>query len=266
MKYKIIFIFFILVYSCKKQEKTVVRVIGHGGNGLEFPGSVYHGNSKEAMDFTFSNPNADGVELDLRMAQDGTLWLSHDEILDNETNSSGCVANKMTEELKDVKYKSLQNEKLAKLVEIESFRESSKYIYVDVKHANSCSSIIQNEVQYLQALDTWKKSIVNSDLRIYIILNNEDWIQPFVQEGWRVLFSTDDSQTRANLLIQYPSLTGFVCKNSLCSESQVDDLKSQGKEIYLYEVRSPKSLKEVRKKNPTGVISDDVQGAILEFK
>lgn len=266
MNYKIILIFIVLFFSCKKKEQSSVVVIGHGGNGLEFEGSIYHGNSKEAMDFTFANPNADGVELDLRMAADGSLWLSHDETLETETKSTGCVGDKNEEELAGIKYNSLQNEKLAKLTDIISFQTSDKSIFVDVKHANTCQNNIQEVATYLAVLDEWKQTISNSNKRIYIILNTVDWTEPFILAGWQVLYSSDDSAVRNQLTNDYPSIKGFVCKNSLCSKIQVNEIKSKGKEIYLYEVRSPKSLKEVREKNPTGVMSDDVQGAILEFK
>jgi glycerophosphoryl diester phosphodiesterase len=266
MNYRTVLLLIIWLIACKKKESLPILVIGHAGMGLEFSGSLYHGNSEEAMDFAIGMPNCDGVEIDVRMSSDGSLWLSHDETLDYETNSSGCVGDKSIEELNNVYYNTLKKEKLAELSEIECFREGSKYLFLDIKHANFCQNNSQDVNLFLNGLNDWKKKITNASSRVVIVLSNADWVSPFLSAGWNVLFSSDDSELRTQLTSAYPSLKGFVCKNGLCSENDVENLILAGKEIYLYEVRSPKALKQVRKKNPTGVLSDDVQGSIVEFK
>lgn len=266
MRYKVIVGFLVVIISCKKQEIFPILVVGHAGMGLEFSGSVYHGNSEEAMSFALETPNCDGVEMDIQMAKDGTLWLFHDESLNNDTKSTGCVANKIASELKSVHYNTIKKEKLAQLTEIELLRTGEKNIFLDIKHLNYCDNAIQNVDQFLANLASWRTSIDNPNSRVWVILSNANWIAPFCQAGWTVLFSSDDVNLRKQLIAEQPDLKGFVCKNNECSMTQVDDLKSAGKAIFLYEVRSPKALKQVRKKQPNGVMSDDLQGAIIEFK
>jgi len=266
MHYKLFILFLLVIFSCGKKHKLPILVIGHGGNGLDFSGSIYHDNSREAIDLALATPNADGVELDLRMASDGTLWLYHDEQLETETKSSGCVGDKNSNQLLDIRYKSLNKEKLAKLDQIEVFFEGEKFLFLDVKHSNFCQNNIQDVNLYLASLSDWKVKVNNPDKRVYVVLNNSEWIEPFILSGWNVLFSSDENDLRNKLISDFPEIKGFVCKNKLCTKKQVDDLKNKGKDIYLYEVRSPKALKEVREKNPTGVMSDDLQGSIVEFK
>jgi|TARA_R110000737_G_scaffold350964_1_gene391663 glycerophosphoryl diester phosphodiesterase len=266
MNYKYLLIISLILVSCKKKENLPIFVIGHAGAGLEFSGSVYHGNSEEAMDYALNMPNCDGVEMDLRMAADGTLWLSHDQTLDIETKASGCVGDKLSDELINIQYSTLKKEKLAQLSDIEIFREGDQKLFVDVKHFNFCQNSIQDVSLFLSSLNSWRATISNSNDRIQLIISNADWIEAFQLAGWNVLFSTDDAELRKQLSFDYPNLKGFVCKNGECSKNQVDEIKSAGKAIYLYEVRSPKALKQVREKNPTGVMSDDLQGAIVEFK
>jgi glycerophosphoryl diester phosphodiesterase len=241
-------------------------VIGHGGAGLEFSGSVYHGNSSEAMKYALNMPNCNGVEMDIRMASDGTLWLSHDETLNDETNASGCVGDKVEEELKEVHYKTLKKEKLANLTDLEFFRKGNQLLFLDIKHSNFCQGNIQNASEFMESLNVWRSTIENSNERVKIILNNSAWVSSFLSNGYKVLFSSDDLEQKRQLMKDFPEISGFVSKNSLCTENEVDEIKKAGKTIYLYEVRSPKALKEVRKKRPTGVMSDDLQGAIIEFK
>jgi len=266
MVYKLFILLFLLIVSCGKKPKLPILVIGHGGNGLNFPGSIYHDNSNEAMDLALSTPNVDGVELDLRMAADGTLWLYHDEQLGTETKSSGCVGAKNSNQLLAIRYKSFNKEKLAKLDQIEVFLEGEKLLFLDIKHSNSCQNNSEDVNQYLASLSDWKVKVNNPDKRVFVVLNNRDWIEPFIFSGWNVLFSSDENDLRDKLMADFTEIRGFVCKNKLCTKKKVDDLKNKGKGIYLYEVRSPKALKELREKNPTGVMSDDLQGAIVEFK
>ncbi|MFA7273540.1 MAG: glycerophosphodiester phosphodiesterase family protein [Crocinitomicaceae bacterium] len=265
MKYSLLFLL-LLASACKKKADLPIWVLGHAGMGLEFSGSVHHANSKEAMTLALETPNLDGVEMDVRMASDGTLWLSHDEILDDETKSSGCVANQTEFDLQAVFYKTLKNEPLAKLENVNVFEKTNRFLLLDIKHTNFCENAVQDVNQFLTSLENWSATIDNATSKSKMILSNPAWIAPFLQKGWSVLFSCDDQEEIQQVLIDYPQLTGFVIKNSACTKNQVTALKSAGKEIYLYEVRSPKALKEVREKAPNGVMSDDVQGAIVEFK
>lgn len=265
MKYNLIFLL-LLSSACKKKADLPILVLGHAGMGLEFSGSVYHGNSQEAMTLALETPNLDGVEMDVRLASDGTLWLSHDEILDDETKSSGCVANKTEDELKSIVYRTLKNEHLAKLEEVKLFEKTNRFLLLDIKHTNYCKNSVQDVNQFLNSLENWSTNVAQAKIKSKMIVSNPAWIAPFLEKGWSVLFSCDDQEEIQHVLIDYPQLTGFVIKNSACTKNQVTGLKSTGKEIYLYEVRSPKALKEVREKSPSGVLSDDVQGAILEFK
>ena len=56
-------------------KKAQYDRFGHAGMGMDIAYSIYHDNSEEAIDLALSLPSINGVEMDVRMSKDGTLWL-----------------------------------------------------------------------------------------------------------------------------------------------------------------------------------------------
>lgn len=265
MNFKVTFILALLLISCKKEaNKNAILVIGHAGMGLEFSGSVYHDNSEEAFQLAFDIQEVDGVEMDVRLSADGDLWAFHDENLQNATNQEGCIENMTFAQLNGLKYKGTGSEKLMRLKDM-NLAPKEKSIFLDIKHFNACNGTVHNINDYIAALNELPSYYHNTSF-VRMVTSNADWIPALIAGGYQVVFSSD-VQTEIDAVFEnYPAINGVMIKNKYTTKVQVEKYKNDGKSVYIYEVRSAKSMKEAGKKLPTAVLSDDVQGAVLEYK
>lgn len=55
---------------------------------------------------------------------------------------------------------------------------------------------------------------------------------------------------------------GLIIRSTAINKLQTNEIIAQNKEIYLFEIRSPKGVKNAIKKRPNGIISDDLRAAI----
>lgn len=71
------------------------RVLMHRGNGFN---TAFHENTLPAAEYGLSV--LDGIELDIQLSRDGTLWLDHsNEVLDCDGNSIGCFMTMTDDEI-----------------------------------------------------------------------------------------------------------------------------------------------------------------------
>ena len=71
------------------------KVLMHRGNGFN---TDFHENTLPAAEYGLSV--LDGIELDIQLSKDGTLWLDHsNEVLDCEGNSIGCFMSMTDDEI-----------------------------------------------------------------------------------------------------------------------------------------------------------------------
>ena len=55
---------------------------------------------------------------------------------------------------------------------------------------------------------------------------------------------------------------GLIIRNVAINKAEIQEIIQQNKEIYLFEIRSPKGVKIALEKRPSGIISDDLRAAI----
>ena len=109
-----------ILFSCSKEKGfDNVKVLGHAATGLENLNSVYHDNSKEAVEMALSMQGCEGVEIDIQLSKDDELWLYHDAFLKTQTNGNGCISECETGYLDNLQYSSLHKEELLKLSELD---------------------------------------------------------------------------------------------------------------------------------------------------
>ena len=150
------FIKFIIIISffsaCKKQSGKNIIVIGHAGMGLSMKNSIYHDNSFQAVKLALSYQGSNGVEVDVQMDREGCLWLYHNDVLQDETNGNGCINDNQTIELEKLTYKTIQKEKLTKLEQILSLKDSTQHLFLDVRNMNFCSNSMVDISEFENAL------------------------------------------------------------------------------------------------------------------
>ena len=256
----LLFILSILLSSCRKQESYPgVKVFGHAGMGMDMGMSAFHDNSIESIQLALSLPSMDGVEVDVRMSKDGTLWLYHENKLETHTDGFGCIFEKTDEELKKLRYKSLYREKLARLDQIWPLLNTQHQLILDLKHWNECTAGYVDMQLFKEALYA-----IPLELRDQIVLDssNPNWLAQISQD-FKVVFSTVSFEEGLEQLEKVPALAGLMLRSKDITAEQIAYLKTKGKESYLFEMRSSKKQRAALQKQPSAILADDPRGALV---
>ena len=260
MRFIKVFLIFSLLSSCKKQNNENIQIIGHAGMGLSMQNSIYHDNSFQAIKLALSYQGSNGVEVDVQMDKEGCLWLYHNDFLQDESNGNGCINDKQTKELEKITYKTIQKEKLTKLEQILSLRDSSQNLFLDNRYLNPCSNTLID----VQAFETSLTKLGITNMKnVHMIIPNENWaIQ--LSQTYSICYCSDNFELANQFLIENPQVTGLVIRNKYISKSQVNQIKNMERKVYLYDIRSPKGNRLALSKFPTGIITDDIRAALIE--
>ena len=253
-------VFLSLITSCNKQESYPdVQIFGHAGMGMDIAYSIYHDNSEQAIDLALSLPTINGVEMDVRMSKDGTLWLYHENHLEASTDGVGCVAELTDLELEKVRYKSIHHEKLVKLNEILEKLAPGRTFILDIKHWNDCAKSYSDMQRFKDAL-----LAIPDELKDQLIIDSSYpyWLSSLAQE-FRVVFSTVSFDEGFKKIKAIPTLHGIMMRSKDISAEQIAQVKALDKTVYLFEMRSSKMQRATMKKAPTAILADDPRGALV---
>ncbi len=256
----ILWVFLGLMISCNKQESyPEVKIFGHAGMGMDISYSIYHDNSKEAIDLALSLPTIDGVEMDVRMSKDSTLWLFHENRLDATTNGIGCIADLHDHQIAQLHYKSIHKEQLVVLDSILPKLKDGHTFILDLKHWNDCAQAYSDMQRFKDAL-----LAIPDELKDQLIIDSSYpyWLAALAQE-FRVVFSTVSFEDGMEQLLKIPSLYGIMMRSKDISAEQIAQVKGLGKTVYLFEMRSSKMQRSTMKKAPTAILADDPRGALV---
>jgi len=259
MRFIKIVIVFILFVSCEKVYVDAnTKIIGHAAMGLNSSSSIYANNSLEAIKLALSFSGCDGIELDLQLDNTGQLWLYHDEFLSSYTNANGCINDMQSSALSEVYYQTIHHEKLVKF-DIELIKLlAQKTIFLDLRHLNPCT-LQYIDVQLIkQALENW--GIDEKDN--FICVTNRLELLNALTDNFTVFFATDVTSYGLQILTDYPSCAGLVIRNASITASDVAAIHIVGKEVAIFEVRSPKGTKAAFRKSPDYVMTDELRTAL----
>lgn len=259
MRFKIgiVLILFIALQCKKKSNYDQILVIGHAASGLSYLGTLAHDNSNEAVEWALSQYGVDGVELDVQTSIDSTAWLYHDEKLNTETNGDGCVFEKNDSYLEQLNYSSINKEKLVRLKNLKESYLNAKSILLDIRHYNYCQTKVSDLESVVHAVKQ-SENMLNAD--VIILLNNPDWISKFKQDGFTVLLAVYSIQEARQWFSK--DVDGFLVKNDEFTINDISEIKSNGKKVFIFDIKSANSIREAFSKFPDGVISDDILRAL----
>jgi glycerophosphoryl diester phosphodiesterase len=250
--------------ACQKRQKDIpVSVFGHAGAGLENITTPFHANSEEAVNYALSIDGCDGVEVDIQADKEGRLWLFHDNQLEETTDGTGCIPTLLTSEVDGLRYKSVNRESLIRLSQLDQKRLKGKTLFLDIRHYNHCTQKFLSAQLVLDELLALGY-IHPTGFQTYAILLAPSWIQPFYLSGMNVLLHLTTFEDVVEAANDYPMLAGFVLKNNDFSAEEVNEIQQMNKKVYLFEMRSAKSIREAFHKKPDGVITDDILSTIIE--
>jgi glycerophosphoryl diester phosphodiesterase len=254
----------LLCFGCSKSKSYEnVRIYGHAATGLENVASVYHDNTIEAVNLALSMQGCDGVEVDVHLSADGDLWLYHDTHLESETNLTGCIPDVSSEVLKTGKYTTLHQERVARLSEIDTNRLQGKELILDLRHYNECLGEFVNVVQIIDRLvDIGYSSALG--YTVLVNVSRKEWVEPFIEAGFHTALSIYSMAEFTYAENVYPGIYGYIMKNSDVTAENVRAIQQSGKKLFIFEVRSPKMTRGALRKDPDGILSDDLRTAIIE--
>lgn len=258
-----LFLFLILASCAKEKNFDEIDVIGHAGMGLDIVNSVYHDNSFEAIEMALSISGCDGVEVDVQRAKDGSLWLYHDEYLSSQTDGEGCIQQSFSAQLASIKYTSIHKERLIRLAELPWERLNGKQLFLDIRHFDPCEEKILDPHEFIASIQ--QSLPANNAVKIAVVLNRQQWINPFIDAGLQVFFQVYPTEMdMESVIADFPMLTGVIMKNKSCAQSDVQFWKAKGKKVVIFEMRSPKGIREALNKYPDEVLTDDIRATLIE--
>jgi len=255
----------LIFFSCvKKENYSSIRVIGHAGMGLSMLNSIYHDNSKEAIEYALLMKGCDGVEVDIQLSKDGDLWLYHDPNLESETNGSGCISDMVLQQLDSVRYKSLHHEKLCRLKELDSNLFYTKNLYLDIRKVNFCTNTEIDSQILMDALEAIS-FLKNPEINVIVVSNNLPFLHLSNLNGFQVAYEINEEIDINYLQQTYPFVDELIVKNYNITKEQISIYKSMGFSVTIFEMRSAFGIRKALRKHPTSIMTDDLREAIIEI-
>lgn len=263
MFYRLLFLLALatLFSNCKKKvDYSSVQIIGHAGAGLHISTTPFHDNSNQAIEYALATEGVAGIEIDIQLSASGTLWLFHDTHLENETSGSGCIASSTDEKLSELHYSTLQHEKIYRLSELD-FSFDSHSLFLDVRHFNDCDGISLDLTTIVTAIKNTLSGIPTNTIKT--VTGNTDLASLLANEGFQVYlqFSTAQSYLDDDV---FQESTGICIKNDEISSEEVSQLRNLGKEVVIFEVRSPSGIRSALNKFPNFLMTDDIKATLIE--
>lgn len=252
----------LILFSCGKAKDRfpATQIGGHACAGLQISGSNYHNNSLEAYKYARSFANVPVIEVDVQLSKDGTLWMFHDLKLEDESTGTGAVAQHDDGYLSGLHYKSLEKERVIRLQDLPADLRGI-YLLVDLKESDGTGLTLIDSARLLQAMQQTTAYFHNG--KVGFITNSGRFMPTMKSLGYTVYNDAIDAEqflTSANAAIS----DGVCFRNSAVTVSDVHAIQALGKQVILYDVRSPKGIKSAFNKFPDYLLTDDIKATLIE--
>jgi len=177
----------ILFYSCNSSNEAPVAfnktlIIGHKAASKTKDGRPLSENSLEAIKYAYKN--LDGIEVDIRSSKDTTLWLIHDETINNK-----LISTLSDKEINNIRHNDSHSIiTLKQLFAFLSQQKESKFISLDMK--------VINNGFWLQNHDKWISLITDSLAYLYNYYKPSSTI---AVESWDINFLKEIEEKENNI-------------------------------------------------------------------
>jgi len=253
----------LFLVTCRKHEKyTATKVLGHAGSGLQTKDALFHDNSLESIQYALDINGCEGVEIDVQLSASNDLWLYHNTRLDGETDQSGCIRGYTTEQLQNVKYKSLHREKLIRLAQLPWERLHQKTLLLDLRHYSECSSELEPVSEFIVQFEA-SPELSAGNIETILILSTDSWVSALENGPFELIYSATTYAEGLKVLTAHP-FDGLMIRNSEITREQVEDLHAIGKKVIIFEVRSAKGARKAFRKAPDYLVADNLETTIIE--
>lgn len=120
--FKSIFLFGLIssLSTCKKKESYEhLKISVHAASGLYNPRSMFIDNTVEAVEYALEFEDLNGIEIDIQYSKDSTLWMFHDDLLQNRTKGKGAICERVDHYLDEIEYKVISSVRLSKFSDVD---------------------------------------------------------------------------------------------------------------------------------------------------
>ena len=254
-----LFVLSIGIVSCKKDYSHLdSQILAHAGYSLNANESKYPPNTLDLIDYTLTNSEVHGIEIDVQMTADSMLVMYHDLMLNENSNYEGCINSLRFQDLQEIKiYNS--NYSIEKLQPAFQFiLAQNKIVFLDVKHYNACESTYID----FSAFDLVFDNLI-SDLSLVekknIVLNSRSHEFLNAITDTVVLKSLEsDNPEFAFSKLKNSSIKCLTMKLGAINNVINDSIKKYNYQLALYNVKSSNDNRKALHFSPDFVISDNI--------
>ena len=251
--------------ACQKDSSFQnISIIGHAGNGLDNFATFYQDNSLESIEMALKTTGCDGIEVDVQISNDGTLWLYHDEKLNSETNGESCIPLKSDKQLAGLNYSSVHKEKVIQLTEIPIDLLSGRRLYLDLRHFNVCNNTIVDLDKMVEELVEYKNQ--NSSIDLITVTSYIPLIEKLENESFEVFIGVNSIEKYQSMKSKLTQMSGVVARYKDFSKDDVSLIQSDNCKVVLFDMRSVSGIRKALKKLPDAIITDNLKSAIIEVE
>ncbi len=248
-----------------------ITLIGHGGIGFESPQNALPHDSFSSLTKAVEAFGTEGVEVDIQLSADGTLFMYHDDVLETGTDCFGCVFYKESEELLNCRFRSsfrsnlFLNEKLDKLesvLQVFALRPIKPKVIFDIKFAlEACG-----DFDY----DTYEERFVAEIARLITKYDALDWC--YVEAGKfdflmalqeklpaiKLSFITGSYEEEEIIEVANNGIYMISSTNNAISKEFVQFIHEQGLRVAIYGVKIRSAAVEAINKSPDYIYADNI--------
>lgn len=285
MRYCFLVLVALFLFSCRKEEPAInnlnegkVMILGHGGVGV-YHFSATHDNSAEAIEKAILGYGIDGVEIDLQLSADSTVWLLHENMLAHITVCDGCLPQKEDRYLEDCYYKRNINTTFFKehyLVKLEDTFEKylaykgKVYFFLNLKYGGICPAAYNTTENYLdQLIKQVSKSVLKYGMEDYVFIEvvNVEMGRKFrnYYKDFKLFLPVFKDIRAETDVAGSNGFFGVIATNSSFSGQDSKYAHEKGLWVCLFGIESTGDAREAREKNIEIVMPDDVASTIKVF-
>jgi glycerophosphoryl diester phosphodiesterase len=261
----IVLLFTVLIGCVKPEPNIDLPVIGHAITGLYNPQRIYKDNTQEAFQYAMLFADLGGIEIDVQLSKEGTLWLYHDQDLSSQTNFYGTIKEYDDLTLSEVNYKSFHREKLTRLEDlIIPEKNHDLHLYIDLKDFNyrSIDSLLLDDlVNSLNTFMTNNPYFTNLSL----ILLDLSYLEYFTNHGFTSFYTDindlNDGKQKKNI---FPLLEGVFVRNANISKTDVKQLQEDQLKVIIFDMRTIFSIRKAKEKKPNEIMVEEFRTALKE--
>lgn len=273
-KSKIQFLFIViglLLFGCEKNSPNLTnpesKILGHRAYGIKGYNDTIMDNTLHAI--TKALKIADGVEIDIQMSKEGTIWVYHDtRILDRDSNIN-YIPHLTNDEVLSVFSLNHPNEQFNNLQEIFTYFDNhkiTKTISLDVKsfygedcfknttELNSYMQIIGEKVIDLaQKYRLENQILIESDIKYLLdFIKTNSTIKTFL-----LGYSDFNKRVETARENNYSGVSHFFNDSEITSES-IESAQKSGIQIQLWTPNSEDELKSILSFQPDYIQTDNI--------